>query len=72
MQLKEGINGRDILFTSNESSGKKRHQWMECSPCKQQIMWLKGSTLGWDILLTNDESRGEIDTYVPIDGVVYS
>jgi len=48
---------------------KKRHQWMECPLCKQQITWLKGNTLWWDILFTSDESRGESDTYAPIDGM---
>jgi len=67
----ESMDGISCLQAMNQVV-KKRHQWMECPPCKQQITRLKGSTLGWDILFTNDESRGESDTYAPIDGVACS
>jgi hypothetical protein len=31
---------------------------MGCSAYKQLSTWLKEGTYGWDVLFTNDESRG--------------
>jgi len=51
------MNGMFCLQTMNHVV-KRGYLWMGCLEYKQLITRLQESTNGWDVLFTNDESRG--------------
>ena len=50
------MGGMSYLQTMNHVI-KRGYLWMGCPENKQQITRLKEGTYGWNVLLTNDESR---------------